>query len=161
MHKKFEIHRTKIKGGFQSGGKMVTQDSKSDLPLVSSGTKNHVENQTRLHKITFKKSCEPFSPWDCVWTSLLRYLLILKDLSSRVIPLLSDLRAHQTTYSTNYLKWFFTKKIFWEMFPWTEIKIQSFKKQSSKKGLILIGFQKFFCVVNEHEESDFFVFWIF
>ena len=74
---------------------------------------------------------------------------------------MSDLWAHQTTYSANYLKWFFTKKIFWEMFPWTEIKIQSFRKQSSKKGLILIGFQKFFCVVNGHEESDFFVFWIF
>ena len=79
----------------------------------------------------------------------------------RVISLVLDLWAHQTTYSTNHLEWFFTKKIFWEMFPWTEIKIQSFRKQSSKKGLILIGFQKFFCLVNGHEESDFFVFWIF
>ena len=32
MHKKFEINRTKIKG--QSGRKVVTPDSKSDLPLV-------------------------------------------------------------------------------------------------------------------------------
>ena len=33
MHKKFEINRTKIKGGCQSGSKVVTQNCKSDLPL--------------------------------------------------------------------------------------------------------------------------------
>ena len=33
-HKKFEINRTKIKGGCQSGGKVVTHNSKSDLPLI-------------------------------------------------------------------------------------------------------------------------------
>ena len=35
MHKKFEINRTKIKGGCQSGRKGVTHDSKNDLPLGS------------------------------------------------------------------------------------------------------------------------------
>ena len=35
MHKKFEIDRTKIKGGCQSGRKVVTHNSKSDLPLAS------------------------------------------------------------------------------------------------------------------------------
>ena len=34
MHKKFEINETKIKGGCQSGRKLVTHNSKSDLPLV-------------------------------------------------------------------------------------------------------------------------------
>ena len=34
MHKKFEINRTKIKGGCQSGKKVVPHDSRSDLPLV-------------------------------------------------------------------------------------------------------------------------------
>ena len=34
MHKKFEIKRTKIKGSCQSGIKVVTHDSKSDLPLA-------------------------------------------------------------------------------------------------------------------------------
>ena len=34
MHKKFEINPTKIKGSCQSGSKVVTHDSKSDLPLV-------------------------------------------------------------------------------------------------------------------------------
>ena len=34
MHNKFEINRTKIKGGSQSGRKVVTHNSKSDLPLV-------------------------------------------------------------------------------------------------------------------------------
>ena len=36
MHKKFEINQTKIKGGCQSGRKVVTHNSKSDLPLMSS-----------------------------------------------------------------------------------------------------------------------------
>ena len=35
MHKKFEINHTKIKGGGQSGRKVVTHNSKSDLPLNS------------------------------------------------------------------------------------------------------------------------------
>ena len=34
MHKNFEINRTKIKGGCQSGRKVVTHNSKSDLPLT-------------------------------------------------------------------------------------------------------------------------------
>ena len=32
--KKFEINQTKIKGGCQSGRKLVTHNSKSDLPVV-------------------------------------------------------------------------------------------------------------------------------
>ena len=32
MHKKFEINWAKIKGGCQSGRKVVTYNSKSDLP---------------------------------------------------------------------------------------------------------------------------------
>ena len=34
MHKTFEINGTKIKGGCQSGKKVVSHNSKSDLPLV-------------------------------------------------------------------------------------------------------------------------------
>ena len=34
MHKKFETNQTKIKGGCQSGRKVVTHNSKSDLPLI-------------------------------------------------------------------------------------------------------------------------------
>ena len=34
MHKKFEINRTKIKGGCQLGRKAVPHDSSSDLSLV-------------------------------------------------------------------------------------------------------------------------------
>ena len=33
MHKELEINRTKIKGGCQSGRKVVTHSSKTDLPL--------------------------------------------------------------------------------------------------------------------------------
>ena len=35
MHKKFEINWTKVKGGCQSGRKVLTHNSKSDLPLAS------------------------------------------------------------------------------------------------------------------------------
>ena len=35
MNKKFEIIRTKIKGGCQLGSKVVPHNSKSDLPLAS------------------------------------------------------------------------------------------------------------------------------
>ena len=38
MHKKFEISQTKIKGGCQSRRKVVTNNSKNDLPLVLSST---------------------------------------------------------------------------------------------------------------------------
>ena len=34
MYKKFEINQTKIEGGSQSGRKVVTHNSKSDLPLM-------------------------------------------------------------------------------------------------------------------------------
>ena len=34
MQKKFEINQTKIKGGCQSGRKVITHNYKSDLPLV-------------------------------------------------------------------------------------------------------------------------------
>ena len=33
MHKKFEINQTKVEGGCQSGRKVVTHNSKSDLLL--------------------------------------------------------------------------------------------------------------------------------
>ena len=35
MHKKFEIDRTKIKGGCHSGRIAVTNNSKNDLPLAA------------------------------------------------------------------------------------------------------------------------------
>ena len=35
MHKKFEINRTKIKDGCQSGREVVTHNSKSDLLVAS------------------------------------------------------------------------------------------------------------------------------
>ena len=35
MHKKFELNQTKIKGGSASGRKVVTHNSKNDLPLVN------------------------------------------------------------------------------------------------------------------------------
>ena len=48
MHKQFEIDQTKIKGGCQSGRKVVTHNSKSDLPLA---TRSREEN-TLMSDIT-------------------------------------------------------------------------------------------------------------
>ena len=44
MHKKFEINLTKIKGGYHSGRKVVTHNSKSDLPLTHCGLPNIIKN---------------------------------------------------------------------------------------------------------------------
>ena len=50
MHKKFEINRTKIKGGCQSERKVVPHDSKGDLPLVC------ITKHRKLNKMKFKAS---------------------------------------------------------------------------------------------------------
>ena len=44
MHKKFEINRTKIKGGCQLGRKVVTHNSKSDLPLGKKKKNQNTQN---------------------------------------------------------------------------------------------------------------------
>ena len=46
MHKKFEINRTKVKGGCQSGSKVVSHNSKSDLPLEQ---QQYLEQQRNPH----------------------------------------------------------------------------------------------------------------
>ena len=43
MHKKLEINQTKIKGGCQSGRKVVPYDSKSDLPLGNYESRENAE----------------------------------------------------------------------------------------------------------------------
>ena len=52
MHKKFEINRTKIKGDCQSGRKVVTHNSKSDLPLIAMVFKSNKYLQTRVKSVT-------------------------------------------------------------------------------------------------------------
>ena len=49
MHKKFEINWTKIKGGCQSGIKVVPHDSKSDLPLKSKPFSNKLVKVMRIY----------------------------------------------------------------------------------------------------------------
>ena len=58
MHKKFEINSTKIKGGCQLGRKVVTHNSKSDLPLIEimKGTKLIAVALEFLFKLFSKKS---------------------------------------------------------------------------------------------------------
>ena len=62
MHKKFEINRTNIKGGCQSGRKVVTQDSKSDLPLNTYyfGPNNEIVLNKKCAKMQFRMTV-PFS----------------------------------------------------------------------------------------------------
>ena len=62
MHKKFEINRTRIKGGCQSGRKVVTLNSKSDLPLGYLSkyflTSNaHLENHQRAGNVNHLLHC--------------------------------------------------------------------------------------------------------
>ena len=45
MQKKFEINQTKIKGGCQSGRKVVTHNSKSDLLLAMHAISSYKEKQ--------------------------------------------------------------------------------------------------------------------
>ena len=64
MHKKFMINRTKIKGGCQSGRKVVSHNSKSDLPLLPSpkGLLLKEERQgarkERGRGVTYQGQCE-------------------------------------------------------------------------------------------------------
>ncbi len=53
------------------------------------------------------------------------------------------------------------KNIFENMCHYSEIKIQSFRKQLWKKASSMHKFQKFFCVVDRHEQTEFLVFWLF
>ena len=50
MQKKFEINRTKIKGGCQSGRKVVTHNSKRDLTLLSFLSKIQNKQKITNHK---------------------------------------------------------------------------------------------------------------
>ena len=59
MHKKFEIKRTKIKGSCQSGSKVVTHNSKSDLPLASSKTSTQLTEQTDIFCSSWRGMCVP------------------------------------------------------------------------------------------------------
>ena len=52
IHKKLEINQTKIKGGCQSGRKVIPKDSKSDLPLYM--PINNTVHRAREQKIFCK-----------------------------------------------------------------------------------------------------------
>ena len=52
MHRKFEINPTKIKGGCQSGTKVVIHDSKNDLPLVDSFSVLDTLSWVKLRKLS-------------------------------------------------------------------------------------------------------------
>ena len=61
------------------------------------------------------------------------------------------------------MKWFFTKKFFWKTYQNSEIKIQSFEKQSKKRDISIHRLQKFLCKVDRHETTDFLflrIFWL-
>ena len=56
MHKKFEINQTNIKGGCQSGRKVVTHNSKSDLPLAI--LLEHMHKKFEINRTKIKGGCQ-------------------------------------------------------------------------------------------------------
>ena len=56
MHKKFEINRTKIKGDCWSGRKVVTHNSKSDLPLAI--LLEHMHKKFEINPTKIKGGCQ-------------------------------------------------------------------------------------------------------
>ena len=54
MHKKFEINQTKVKGGCQSGRKVVPYGSKSDVPIDG---ETHILIRNK-HEISICESCD-------------------------------------------------------------------------------------------------------
>ena len=56
MYKKFEINQTKIEGSCQSGRKVVTHNSKSDLPLAI--LLEHMHKKFEINRTKIKGSCQ-------------------------------------------------------------------------------------------------------
>ena len=56
MHKKFETNRSKIKAGCQSGKKVVTHNSKSDLPLAI--LLEHMHTKFEINRTKIKGGCQ-------------------------------------------------------------------------------------------------------
>ena len=57
MQKKFQINQKKIKGGCQSGRKVVTHNSKSDLPLPKKAKKvPHLPKSTLMIRVRMTHS---------------------------------------------------------------------------------------------------------
>ena len=72
-HVIFEVNRTKIKGGCQSGRKVVTHDSKSALPLVyipiltqHSRVGNPLNQYNHSNKINLLTPCYTLTDLPCV-----------------------------------------------------------------------------------------------
>ena len=56
MHNKFEIYGTQIKGGCQSGRKVVTHNSESDLPLAI--LLDHMHKKFEINRTKIKGGCQ-------------------------------------------------------------------------------------------------------
>ena len=56
MQKKFEINRTKIKGGSWLGRKVVTHNSKSDLPLAT--LLEHMNKKFEINRTKIEGGCQ-------------------------------------------------------------------------------------------------------
>ena len=75
MHKKFEINQTKIKGGCQSGRKIVTHNSKSDLPLVRSYQKMDIDSLESRFSISLFNGISRYRRQKLVTIFIKKYLL--------------------------------------------------------------------------------------
>ena len=54
----FEVNQTKIKGGCQSGRKVVPNDSKSDFPLALAILLEHMQKKFEINQTKIKGSCK-------------------------------------------------------------------------------------------------------
>ena len=100
MHKKFEINPTKIKGGCQSGRKVVTHNYKSDLPLVL--ISNSIFDR-ELHLEVLEVTCYVSKLFFGHFTFLLRKLVVRIQMQSGLF-----LNAPLLHFSKNYLASMYT-----------------------------------------------------
>ena len=56
MHKKSETNRAKIKGGCQSGRKVVSHNSKRDLPLAT--LLEHMHKKCKVNRTKITGGCQ-------------------------------------------------------------------------------------------------------
>ena len=98
MHNKFEINRTKIKGGCKWGRKVVTHNSKSDLPLAVRKHSNSLWSFSLKRKMILPTARTDWSPQSIFNMFNIIFLLsMLYYISLHIFSLLCW-RAPKTTF---------------------------------------------------------------
>ena len=103
MHKKFVINRTKIKGVCKSGRKVVTHNSKSDLPLsIFKKVSKLFQNSSVLRKSPDKSSESQEEDQDPARVSRLFYLQLYSSVyNAATKPEVKNPAPEETQSKTN------------------------------------------------------------